>query len=747
MSEEKGFTLDESAQRLYQQLEGIDDTLRADVSYRLESELMHFLQQEEKKRDRVRLLITQITCLFVDILNETKNPEPGKRDNRKTRVLLNLLQKAGLLAGKDSRLVCRFRGQQTIQESSGLLPADPEAYDYELSIGDILLDCQVALKVEQREKIDGRGLPERLLQAFSSLSGMRIFNFSMDIKAEADGEDLRKFDLAIRSLIRFYHPGDNGAGFFVLDEYGQPNVNLTLLAATNNVRPSSLQDLVAKIKPRLLGPEAATELGRFATVYDVILATRRYQEQLPKMAIEVNNVQQLVLAGRLNAKRTVEAIQVSRLVLAKYSADPKKASEIISSISQEGYRGVHGRIMGNRLAMASEFLELAEGSENREKLQQEALQNIEEGLENIPDEVYSELSIEGDNVSSVDGQGRKTRWAIHRKIFGLVRYFKQRALTKSKVRDISNKSVEFDAVDFSVIARNCKVTEGEAAHLVVLLKDCFSENGRFRRSSFERNIPEFLRYEEKVFEFLWYYLKELTIKGDRIAFLNSIQILVSQLNKPQGALNILLTDIFNPTSTGRFSDRNGLILANILLRTYNQEEKSNVELTPEEVLFVWEGLNKDMVTLGLKFFRDNRELVVMKVKRLTELLLQLSIKRAHQEEQMKLRFLVSLMREMVVFCSLIGGKISLSTVRGVVQEFGNPFSNYYRKIEDKEQISQGLKLLQVAARGLKRFNDPVSTHLLEKIAGRERDFVELYDNHGHRVTVKNVLGRVVKPDG
>ena len=67
-----GFTLDESAKQLYQQLEGIDETPRADVSYKLESELMEFLQQEEKKRDLFRLLIAQATCLFVEILGHVQ---------------------------------------------------------------------------------------------------------------------------------------------------------------------------------------------------------------------------------------------------------------------------------------------------------------------------------------------------------------------------------------------------------------------------------------------------------------------------------------------------------------------------------------------------------------------------------------------------------------------------------------------------------------------------------------------------
>ena len=509
-NEDNGFDLDESARQLYQQLEGIDDSLRADASVVLESDLMQFLQQEEKKRDHYRLLAAQAVCLFIDILAETKPADLEKESHPKVRVFINALKKIANTSGQESTIACRFRGQQYTEEADGPATASPEAYDYELSLGDLLLDCQVAQKVEQREKVKGRALYSKLMKAFTVMSKLKIFNFSIDIRPGDDGENFRKYEKNIKSLVQFYNCGTGGENFFVLDEYGQPNINLTLLAATNNVKPKSLQNLVEQIKPRMLGPEPAQELSCYTTVYDVILDTKRYQQQLRKMPLEVNNVHQLMLNSRPDPKRTVEAVQVSRLVLAKYSGDPKKASEIISSISREGYSKVQSKVMGKRLSHATEFLELAEENESKETLQNEALQNIEEGLENIPDEVYDGLNIEEGGVSTVDDQGRQTAWSLHQKLFGLVSYFKQRALTKKKVRDITSKTVKFDEEDFSVIARNFKITEAEAAHLVILLKECFSDTGRFRRSFFEKNIPEFLKYENKVFEFLWLYLKEVS---------------------------------------------------------------------------------------------------------------------------------------------------------------------------------------------------------------------------------------------
>jgi hypothetical protein len=43
------------------------------------------------------------------------------------------------------------------------------------------------------------------------------------------------------------------------------------------------------------------------------------------------------------------------------------------------------------------------------------------------------------------------------------------------------------------------------------------------------------------------------------------------------------------------SDRNAIMLANILLRTYNKELDVDIEMTPEEVLNVRNGLDRDVV--------------------------------------------------------------------------------------------------------------------------------------------------------
>jgi hypothetical protein len=733
------FQLDESARRLFDEFAGIDSSDRANKEFS-QFGLLESLNQEEKVLDYYRLLLAQATCAFAEILVNSSFVTLQDENNQKIKILVDLLQRIAKSPKFDGKIFCRLRGQQCPSNQDG-----SESYDYELSFGDFLLDYQVAKIVEEREGRKGTAIYAKLMEAFKAMSVIEIFNFSMDF-GEGTEEDYLRVEDTIRHLVHFFAKKKSKDWFVVKDEYDQPNINLTLLAATNNVKSAALQNLVNKIKPMILAAGPGSKLNRFTTVYDVILASRNYRQQLKKMPIEVNNVQWLTQNLKTSPEQAARAVQVSRLVLAKYGSNPKMASEVMASIDSEGYTDIRTEVMGKRLSLATDFIKLTEESTNSEVLRDEALKNIEQGLDYISDEIYDSISIKDNEVSSTNNEGHKTKWSIHEKILSLLSFFKQRSTTKKKIKDITNKNVVFSSEDYSVIAKNFKITKLEAAHLIDLLRACFDDSGRFRRAFFERNIPEFVQYESKVFEFLWHYLKELATRLDRVSFLNSLQLLVARLKRPEDALKILLLDIFGRASAVNFSDRNGLILATILLRYKNREERSNVELTPEEVLLVRSGLNANMVKVVLAFLTKNKEYVIQKVRKITTILFSASALEISEDGEMQPRFLLYLLRELVIFLALIGDDSSLAIIHGLVSEFGNPDSAYYRNMKDKENLRQSLLLLQVAARALKRFNYPQAEEIFKEIAKKEDLFFSLHDAPAYLKNVKKVLARINSQD-
>lgn len=731
------FQLDESARQLYNKFAGIDTSDRANEEASLQYGLLESLDKEEKALDYFRLLLAQSTCIFAEILINSRFEALHEENDQKIKLLIDFLKRIAKSPKFDGKIFGRLRGQHCPSATVG-----SESYDYELSFGNFLLDYQVAQIVEEREGKKGATIYAKLMEAFKAMSVMDIFNFSIDLGA-GEEEDYLRLENTIKHLVHFYAKKDSKEWFVVKNEYGQPSINLTMLAATNNIKAVALQNLVEKIKPRLLNSSANDELSRFTTVYDVILASKNYRAQLKKMPVEINNVQWLTHKAQGAAPKTVQAVQVSRLVLAKYGSNPKMAAEVISSINSEGYKDIQTDVMGKRLSLATDFINLTEKSDSNDEMKNTALRNIEQGLENLSDDIFDSISIENNEVESIGTEGQKTNWSIHDGILGLLSFFKQRSTTKKKVNNIANKNVEFGSEDYSVIARNFKITELEASHLIDLLKACFNDHGRFRRANFEKNIPEFVQYESKVFEFLWHYLKELSTRQDRVSFLNAMQPLVAELKKPGDALRILITDLFNRTSIVNYSDRNGLILATILIRHKNLEKRSNIELTPEEVLLVRKGLNEEMVRVVFDFLDKNKENVIQKVRNITKILFTSSSLETHKwDAEMQPHFLLYLLRELVIFLALIGGYSSQAIIHGLVKEFGNPDSSYYKEMHNKENLRHSLLLLQVAARALRRFNDPQSNAILDEIAKKEPAFLGLHNDSAHHINVKRVLGKI-----
>ncbi|MDH3328214.1 MAG: hypothetical protein OEM01_03185 [Desulfobulbaceae bacterium] len=728
------FQLDQSAQDLYDQLEGIDDTLRVDESGASLSSLIDLLNQQTRLLDYYRILLANAACLFAGILKRSHSAASSQEIDQKIQAFLAALKKIAEFPEFNRTIYCRLRGQQYTSNQS-----DSEIYDYELSFNNILLDCQMAKIIEKRVKTQGRGLYVKLMEAFQSFSSLNIFNFSFDTGAGGE-EDYRKLETSLRILIKFYE-NPHREGFVVLDEYGQSNINLTLLAAMNKVKSIALQKLVDKIKPSIIGPAPDKGLALFTTVYDAIVASLDRRKDLKKIPVEVNNTQLFMENLHTDPKRSTLVVQISRLILAKYGSSPRMASEVINSINSAGYVNIRPEVMGQRLTRASDFLELAEQTDNREELQSEALCNIQEGLDHLPDAMYDNISVKGSEASTVNSEGLETKFPLHGKILDFLSFFIRRSSIKKKVQDIANENVWFDDDDYAVIAKDFTISKNDAVRLISLLRDCFDSNGNFRLSFFEKNIQGFVSFGTKVFEFLWHYLKELPSRNDRIAFLNALQTLVAHFEQPKLALDILLSDIFDRSATTvQFSDRNAFILATALL-CYSRDQypaKSHIELTPEDVLHTKGEFNPDTISTVKEFFEARHENIIQKFRLITELLLKSSAKENFVENEKQPRFLLYLLREMVIFFSLVGGKSAHAIIRGVVFEFGDPSSTYYKKMKNKENLRHSLQLLQISARSLLRFAELEDMGLLGEIVSREGGFVQLYDepdplHHAQRV--------------
>ncbi|MFZ5774600.1 MAG: hypothetical protein ACOY3Z_03845 [Thermodesulfobacteriota bacterium] len=736
-SDKPSFSLDDSAQALYAQLAGagLDTTRRlAPASEGRESALLSMLGEEEQRLDQHRQRLLEWICLLAEILNKGRLPSLAGQAVNKIPVLLEKTALFATLPGFDGRFAVLYRGSGVPGQQEGW-----ESFDYEISAGPLLLDLEVTAAMEQRGGGD-KSLSTQLLTACKSFSAMEINTLHLDcgLDRAADRADL---GMAITALTAYFREVTNPqAPSIVRDEYGLPNPNLTLLAACNNLSAATIQKLVPQIQPMLFGPEARKELAGFATVFNAIFAFPTLCKQLKRPPIEVNNIQRLLPEYGDTAEEQAR-LRVSRLAIASYGQSQHQVAEAMASVSSDGYQSIYAEVMGKRLSIASDFLQHAASAASDPELQGQMVRNIENGLKLAPETLYDDIDLDGTALLVKTPQGKTLRFPLHQELAALLAFFKRRSASRKKMRDLMRTQVSFEEEDYRVIARNFGISEAEARHLIGLLLACFDQSGRFRRSSFEKSLDEFARHGGTVFDFLWYYLKELVVREDRVSFLNAIQHLIARLPRPEEALGVLLHDVFGQPGRIGFSDRNALLLANLLLRRYNKELGNHIELTPEEVLEVKEGLSPTMTAHARDFLDRERNNLFRKLRAIHEAIQsQVAGLTGTDAQTAPFHYLITLERELLVFLSLVGGEVARRLVRGLVKEYGNPDSVLYVANTLPEGYRPCLQLLQVALRGLRRFSGEDDLLLRQLIADRRHAFLTLDQGEEHQTLVQRVLG-------
>jgi hypothetical protein len=187
-----------------------------------------------------------------------------------------------------------------------------------------------------------------------------------------------------------------------------------------------------------------------------------------------------------------------------------------------------------------------------------------------------------------------------------------------------------------------------------------------------------------------------------------------------------------------FSDRNSLILANVLLRKYNKEIHNDIEITPEEVLLVREGLSPEAVKAAGDVIDNLTDAFFQKIRTIHGELLS-GFQKGENHEGIPLRFLLSLERECYIFLALIGRPPGHTVIKSAVKTYGNPGSEIYRKKREKGFEEACLKHLRVAVRGLSRYEDKDDLPLLTGVRNMEQDFLAIRKEQAYRDSVRKAM--------
>ncbi len=794
-----GLVLDNAAEQLFAELGGLDTRDRSGEAQLTAGGFLDTLSEEEKLADSVRTRLVETAHLLANFLTAhrlngqaTKSPE----DVSSLLVVLDQLKASPL---KGDKIILRFRG---INFSATAESGESENSDFVISYGNAAVDSAMVKSLTRRQGLTASHLPGRLTRAYEIFSSLDIHTLHLEM-GDWSPEARKRLAQSVITLSRYFAAvarwkgGDRWEGTgpppLVLNEYGQPDPNLTQVAGINNLSQETIKGLIKKVEAMMAQAQPGSTLDTFPSIYDACFAFKKIREQLAKPPIEINNVRWLLL-DRSKDVVSREKARLARLVMGRFGDSPQKAARIMDGIYGADVGSITAENLEDQLEQVTDFLRVLEGGGGEVKdVEDEVLHSMEKRLDRVSEDVLDELVVpstrpnasgmvndavraEDANFTGVDygaiaegdvageegrsgslpdpsilagvairpsayrrpvsGPGQDQ--ALHEKLADLVTFFKRRSGTKKKIRDMLSRPIDFDTQDYETIARDFSITSDDSQELLRLLRGCFSPDGRFLRDAFDRSTPSFVRYEKKVFEFLWHYLKEIMNRDDRVAFLNSLQLLISKMEQPQRALLVLLNDFVNPSDRVGFSDRNALMLASILCRKYNKELKNDIEITPEEVLLVREGLDRNVAAYASDFLDTEQEEIFKKLRTIHGRLKE-SLEAAEGVRTMPVRYLSTLERELYIFMSLVGGRSSHRILISSVREYGDPGSDIYRLRNSQENMKALLQLLQVALRGLVRFGELDDKGHFQQVLNHRSGFLALRKDSTHADLVRRVL--------
>lgn len=736
---ERKILLDEEAQKLFEQLGGIDSERSTGPGK--PEDLAGTLLEEENRRDEWRTLLVEFVHLLSGYLTGVRLSGLTPKHREVMESLLAVIDKVSGMPGHDGEILIRYGGASFARRPSGYPPK--ESGGYVVSLGLHTVDISVSKAMANRRGVIFSHLPGRLSAGFSALASLEIHTLHLNIRNWSESGARVKQSLEI--LGRYYMvlagtekemPGATPPSV-VYDEHDQPDPNLTLVAGLNGVSRKMMKELVAKVKGMMDNPG----LEQFTSVYGALFTFRQIKEKLVKPPLEINNLRWLI-ANKDDEILSKEKSLLVRKIMDQYSASLPGAAQVIQGIYGSDFHDIEADALEERLKRVGDFLEVVEGGEDATTIENEVLQNVEDRLDDLKEEIFETITIRGDTLERRTVQGETITSRLNSKLLDILSFFMRRTGTKKKMLEMIRRPIDFDEQDYETIARDFRISVEEVRTLIDLLKSCFDRDGRFLRASFEKNIPDFAVHE-KVFAFLWHYLKEIGNRNDRVAYLNSLQALVSYMEKPYESIIFLLEDFLRSPDTLEYSDRNTMMLATAFLQKTLWEHYYDSEMTPEEVLLPDGRVDTRLTARIAGYLEEEQDRSFRKIRAIHELLLEALSSEKPEDSPMSFRFLFKLEREVYVFLSLVGGGVAQKVIRSAVKEYGDiAGSEIFRLAGSVQNAKELILLLQVAVRGLARFEERTDLPLLDGVLGQEALFSEFAKKGGAETSYKRLAGWV-----
>ena len=650
----------------------------------------------------------------------------------------------------------------------------PEESDYIVRLGDHRVDIAAVHAVIKRLGIRVKHIEGRLIKSFEGFAAQGLDSIYIKIP-DASDDSLEKMRVCMRICSGFNKSVQddtpieytkNAQEFSlepVLNEFQQPDPNLTQLAALNDLSPQNVQEMIQKVAALMKGPDFARSGQQPANVYQTIFSIKSLHQRLTRPVIELNsepgpqaeNGQKSGAAGLASAPGgggpaspsvqidpAVLKANVAKYVKEAYGDSPEKAMQVMKTIYSKDYHQLDLAGLEGRLQLITDLLTSLEGSDKGQALTENVLERIQTGMDQLPKDVLDNLIIDGDEIKIWQEDKEKVIGKSDDNLLKVIDTSKDRSAARKKMRASLKADGQFTDQDYEQLSKTFNIPSQEAEEIARLLKSCFDGQGNFQRTLFEKNVPGFADHPQKIFEILWDFLREISRRSDRLPFLNSLQLLVKEIRKPKQAARILVSDFILDPGDVSFPDRNALMLAIQFLRSYNKEINMDIEITPEEVLMVKKGLDRGVTRYMAWKIDGEQKRFTEKIVTIRKRLIQSFEQAGTDAKVLPIRFLLALEREAHIFLALVGGKTATAVIQEALNVYGDPASQIFLLKESPNFMTGLLQHLGILIRGIGRVGHDSDFALLDDIQKRQQGFLNLSQEPRHMALVRRTLGAI-----
>lgn len=764
-----------------------------DLATRLLEELQGLSPPEEPGRDAENLAAESQDALRMRLVEAVYLLNACFRD---------VLYWEGMRAGKDSfpQLAAVLQELGRVPSGDGVLrirrlrpapgPGGPRP-DLEVRLGEVHVDGAQVTALIRRAGIRLKHLEGRFFKAAEMLAGEGFDRLEIRLPGDSP-EALESLRAAVRILAGHRQAAEKGTAIPILrdgrprqvlpvaDDLGRPDPNLTLLAAENDLDPHALKTIVARVAELLKRPEGASLRRQAPDVYRAIFALRRLREALRRPPIEVGRERAPATgteAGTAPPAAAAAAPPSPAPPAERGSAEPASgeaaptkaaaapappAAKIAAGLAaffgrlpaehrvaaEQGAEGLlcgdYGGLdlggLGKRLRDIGRLVQVLEARPAAAPLLEGVLQRLQENLDRLPAETLGDLAVDGGRLKIWRDGAEQEVGQVSAPMARAVDLAKDRAAVRRRLRAGRGGEPLYLARDAGALASAFDLPPEEMEAILRLFRSCFDGRGNFQRSLFEKRVPDFARFPKKVFAVLWEFLRDMPRRADRLPFLNALQLVIKETRQPLQGLRIVLADFMGDPARVEYPDRNALMLAIQFLRRYNKEINVDIELTPEEILRVREGLDERAVAYALWRVNNESRRFLAKAQTIRKNLAAALDPATSGLSGLPARFLLALEREEHILLALVGGDTAASILHAGLALYGKADAAVHRAAAALSLNAGLLQHLAVLIRGIGRIGGETDILLLDQIRREEKGFLEKAPDARTAALVRRVFG-------